>query len=165
MEKVDMILTGVNVVITVVSVCGALKSFKFYDKNKKLVEHTNVNKASVEIEKMLNKLPEALTATNRNRQNSRGVNLHRIMCEIGNSLHESYNTLHSCSPVEYSSELFKLENERDFELHDYINSFISGEILKNMVLDSDRFATCQKGLMEMQDYLKCKLGEIAEKLK
>lgn len=165
MGVVDIVLTLVNVGITAVSLYGAYNSLKYYKKSKILAAHTNVNKALVEIEKMLNKLPEALTATNKNRQNGRGTNLQKVICDIGNELSNSYNGIRSCTPTEYMAALFGLENEGTFELQKYINGYISGEALENNKLNSDNYAACQKRLMAMQDFLKQKSDEIAEKLK
>ena len=165
MGVVDIIMTIVNVIITAVSLWGAHNSLKYYNKSKALSAHTNVNKALVEIEKMLNKLPEALTATNKNRQNSRGMNLVKIICNIGNDLHGSYNEIRSCTPIEFSADLFELEKQDEFELLKYINSYISGEVLKDNKLNSTEYALCQKRLMAMQEFLKTKLDEVGEKLK
>ena len=165
MEAVDLILIVVNVGITVISMYGAHKSLKYYKKSKILSEHTNVNKALVEIEKMLNKLPEALTAVNKSRQNKRGFNFLKTICDIGNDLHISYNEIRACTPPEYSADLFALEDENRFDLHKYINEYISGEVLRDNELNSDDLLICQKRLMAMQDFLKHRMEEIAEKLK
>ena len=160
-----MILTIINVLLTLASAYGAYKSLHYYNKSKVLTAHTNINKALVSVEEMLNKLPEALSAVNKNRQDNRGKNLNRIICEIGEELNRSYNEIHSCIPPDISEDFFGREIDGGFDLQKYINEFISGEALKEGTLDSDDYAVCQKCLKTMQVYLKAKLNEIDDKLK
>ncbi|MDE5558722.1 MAG: hypothetical protein K2J32_13730 [Ruminococcus sp.] len=56
----DVVLTVINVGITIASGASAFKSWKYYKKNNALSTHTNINKALLKIEKMKRKLPEAI---------------------------------------------------------------------------------------------------------
>ena len=101
--KWDIVLTIINAIATVVAVISAFRSHRYYKKSRALIDHTNMNKALVEIEKMLLRLPEALSATNKSRQkNGRGYNLEKVICDIGMDLSSSYNEIHSCVPPEYA---------------------------------------------------------------
>lgn len=60
-----MILTVINIILTVVSAVGAFKSIAYYKKSKKLEILTQSNKSLIEIQKMLKKLQDALSASNK----------------------------------------------------------------------------------------------------
>ena len=59
MGMLDVILTIINVLLAIVSGLGAYKSVKYFQKSKNLTIFAQINKALVEIQKMLIKLPEA----------------------------------------------------------------------------------------------------------
>lgn len=161
----DTVLTIINAIATVIAVISAIRSHRYYKKSRALVDHTNMNKALVEIEKMLLKLPEALSATNKSRQKSgRGINIEKVICDIGIELSSSYNEIHSCVPSAYAENLFALEDTGSFKLLKYINGYTSGEALTNGTLDSIQYTECQTQLMKMQDYLKKNIDAMPEKL-
>lgn len=161
----DTVLTIINAIATVIAVISAIRSHSYYKKSRALVDHTNMNKALVEIEKMLLKLPEALLAINKSRQKSgRGINLEKVICDIGTELSSSYNAIHSCVPSEYAENLFTLEMTDDFKLLTYINGYMSGEAIINGALDSTQYTICQTQLMKMQDYLKKNIDTMPEKI-
>ena len=161
----DIVLTIVNAIATVIAIISAIRSKRYYKKCRALADHTNMSKALVEVEKMLNKISEALLNTNINRQKrGRGMNIEKLISEIGKELNDSYLEMHSCVPTDYASELFKLENVRSFSLQIYINSYISGTVLNQGILDSDDYANCQTQLMKMQDYLKEHIAKMPEKI-
>lgn len=159
----DIVLTIINAITTVIAVISANQSWKYYKKSRALADHTNMSKALVGIEKMLCKLPEALSVTNKNRQ-KKGINFDKIIGNIGADLNSFYLEIHSCVPSAYASELFKLENEGGFELRKYINGYISGEVLNKGMLDSEDYAKCQTQLMKMQENLKKSIEEMPEKI-
>ena len=161
----DKVLTIINAIATVIAIISAIRSHTYYKKSRALVDYTNMSKTLVEIEKMLLKLPEAFSATNRSRQKSgRGVNLEKVICDIGLELSTSYNEIHSCVPSEYAENLFALETTCDFELLKYINGYISGEALTNGMLDATQYTKCQTQLMKMQDFLKKNIDAMPEKI-
>ena len=161
----DTVLTIINAIATVIAVISAIRSHRYYKKSRALADYTNMSKALVEIEKMLLKLPEALSATNKSRQKSgRGVNLEKVICDIGTELNASYNEVHSCIPSEHAEGLFEFEKTDDFILLKYINGYINGEAITSGVLDSTQFTICQTQLMKMQDYLKKIIDAMPEKI-
>lgn len=165
MEIVNIILTIVNCIITIITIVFAAKSHKYYKKSRALSEHTETNKALIEIEKMLNKLPEALAATTKYRQVKKGFNLERNISEIGKELIDSYNSIHSCIPSILAEQLFSLEKEGAFELYKYLNGYMTGAVLENNQLDPENYALCQCRLMYMQNFLKEEIDKMEEKLK
>lgn len=165
MDIFVIVLKGINWIATIISVAGAYKSYAYYKKSKLLTIYVNTNKALIEIEKMLNKLPEALSATNRSIQNKRGFSLPNTICSIGKELSDSYNAIRSCIPSEYLNEFSSLENFGSFNLQEYINGYISGTALKDNELESDNYNICQAQLKKMQDFLKHKISETEEKIK
>lgn len=58
-------MTVLNVLLTVIAGIGAYKSYTYYKKSKNITSLTKANKSLVEVEKMLNKLPEILKAANK----------------------------------------------------------------------------------------------------
>ena len=56
----DVVLTIINVILAVVSALGAWNSIKYFRKSKNLTIFAQTNKALVEVQKMLIKLPEAI---------------------------------------------------------------------------------------------------------
>lgn len=161
----DRVFTIINAITTVIAVVSAFRSWKYYKKSRALADHTNMNKALVVIEKMLCKLPDALSATNKSRQKSgKGMNLERTIGQIGSDLNVSYLEIHSCVPSAYANNLFKLEKEGNFELQKDINSYISGEALNQGVLNSNDYAKCQTQLMKMQEHIKKSIAEMPDKI-
>ena len=73
--------------------------------------------------------------------------------------------INSNRPAEYSGELRQLQNKDGFNLQTYINSYISGDAVKDNGIDSEDFNSCQAKLLEIQDYLKKVALETEEKLK
>ena len=59
MDILDIALTIINVILAVVSGVGAYKSLKYFRKSHNLTICAQTNKALIEIQKMLSKLPEA----------------------------------------------------------------------------------------------------------
>ena len=69
----DVVLTIINVILAVVSAFGACNSIKYFRKSKNLTIFAQTNKALVEVQKMLIKLPEALSASNSSRRGKKGL--------------------------------------------------------------------------------------------
>ena len=55
----DVALTIINVILAIISGIGAYNSVKYFRKSKNLTIFAQTNKALVEVQKMLIKLPEA----------------------------------------------------------------------------------------------------------
>lgn len=165
MKVFDIILTGINVILATTSAFGAWKSIKYYQKSKNLSIYTQINKSLIEIQKMLIKLPEVLSASNQSLRGKRGMNLQNTLCGIGQALNNSLMTIGADIPVECSNDLKKLQNDGDFELQKYINSLINGEAVKENSIDFNDYDLCQERLNEIQEYLKRKSSDIGEELK
>ncbi len=104
----DCIILCINVVITATSLVATYRSWNYYKKSKTLSNHTQINKALVEIYKIQNKLPEVLSATNKSRQKKRGYNLLGVICAIGNEIHNCYNEMNSNIPFDIVGEFQEL---------------------------------------------------------
>lgn len=161
----DIPITIINVILAIVSGLGAYKSVKYFRKSKNLTIFVQTNKALVEVQKMLIKLPEALSASNSSRRGKKGLSLHNTLCDIGRELNANLNEINSNIPAEYSDQIRQLQNKAGFNLQAYINSYISGDAVKDNGIDSEDFNSCQARLLEMQDYLKKAALETEEKLK
>lgn len=73
MTMLDIGLTVINVILAIVSGIGAYKSAKYFQKSKNLTIFAQINKALVEVQKMLVKLPEALSASNLSRRGKKDL--------------------------------------------------------------------------------------------
>ena len=161
----DVILTIVNVILAIVSGLGAYKSLKYFRKSKNLAIFAQTNKALVEVQKMLMKLPDALSASNSSRRGRKGLSLHNTLCDIGKELNTNLTGINSNIPAEYSDNIRQWQNKDGFNLQTYINSYISGDAVKDNGIDSEDFNVCQERILEIQDYLKKAAMETEEKLK
>ena len=165
MDILDIVLTIINVILAVISGVGAYKSLKYFRKSHNLTIYAQTNKALIEIQKMLIKLPEALSASNRGMRGRKGFSLHNILCNIGQELNSSLIETRSSLPSEYTQEFGRLQDDTSFSLQKYINSLISGEAVTENGLDLDKYNLCQNRLMTLQDNLKRWISETEEKLK
>lgn len=161
----DVILTIVNIILAIVSGIGAYNSLKYFRKSKNLTVFAQTNKVLVEVQKMLIKLPEALLASNSSRRGKKGLSLHNTLCDIGKELNADLTEINSKMPAEFSDKILRLQNKDGFNLQIYINSYISGDAVKDNGIDSDDFYACQARLLEIQEYLKKAAMETEEKLK
>lgn len=165
MDMMDTILTIINVVLAIVSGLGAYNSVKYFRKSKNLTIFAQTNKALVEVEKMLLKLPEALEVSNSLRRGRKGISLYNTLRDIGRQLNTNLTEINTYVPAEYSDEIRQLQNKDNFNLQFYINSYINGDAVKDDGIDSENFNVCQARLLEIQDYLKKTALEIEERLK
>lgn len=161
----DITLTVINIILAILSGIGAFKSLKYFRKSHNLTIYAQTNKGMVEIQKMLIKLPEVLTASNKGITGRKGFSLQNALCNIGQELHNSLIKIISSIPSEYSDEFEQLQNDGNFNLQKYINSLISGKAVKEGEIDLAEYNLCQKRLVAMQQYLKKTANEIEEKLK
>ena len=111
------------------------------------------------------KLPDALSASNSSRRGRKGLSLHNTLCDIGKELNTNLTGINSNIPAEYSDKIRQLQNKDGFNLQTYINSYISGDAVKDNGIDSEDFNVCQERILEIQDYLKKAAMETEEKLK
>lgn len=160
-----MILTVINIILTVVSAVGAFKSIAYYKKSKKLEILTQSNKSLIEIQKMLKKLQDALSASNKASSVRKGFSLKNTLRDIGKELDNSLREIEFSIPTEYIYEFKKIQKDGSFDLHIYINSYISGEAIKEDVISSREYNLCQIRLIEIERWLKKVISDNEEKLK
>lgn len=165
MGMFDVVLIIINVILAIISGIGAYNSVKYFRKSKNITIFAQTNKALVEVQKMLIKLPEALSSSNSSRRGKKGLSLHNTLCDIGQELNANLTEINSNIPAEYSGKLRQLQNQNGFNLQTYINSYISGDVVRDNGIDSEDFNACQARLLEIQDYLKKVVWETEEKLK
>lgn len=165
MEKFESILTIINIILTIISSVGAYKSIKYFRKSRNLTIYAQTNKALVEVQYMLNKLPEVLVAFNMEKRAKKGFSLQNTLSNVGQELNSSLAKIVVCVSPDHSKKLRNLQNIERFNLQKYINSCISGEIIKESGLDTEAYDLCQESLINIQDYLKGVVYEIEEKLK
>lgn len=164
MNIVDVALTIINVILVIISGIGSYKSVKYFQKSRNLTIYVKTDQALIEIEKMLMKLREALQASS-NIKGKRGFSLNNTLSDIGQELDKSLSIITSNIPVDYYDKFHELQNQDNFNLQIYINSFISGEVIKENGIDSETYYICQERLFSMQKYLKKCFLEIGDKLK
>lgn len=159
-----MILTVINIILTVVSAVGAFKSIAYYKKSKKLEILTQSNKSLIEIQKMLKKLQDALSASNKASSVRKGFSLKNTLRDIGKELDNSLREIEFSIPTEYIYE-FKRYKKMAHLICIYINSYISGEAIKEDVISSREYNLCQIRLIEIERWLKKVISDNEEKLK
>lgn len=166
MKVPDIIILVLNVIITICSGIGAYKSFRYFNKSKYITIYAQTNQALNEISEMLDSLPKALsTVTTKNK----GVNLEYYIQGVGRNLADHLNNVMGAIPSTFSSEFRRLQKTKGFILSGYINSFIDGSALVEengrKTLNRKSFDACQECLRSMQEFLKRKIEDEAEKLK
>lgn len=165
MKMVDMVLIIVNVLLTVISGIGAFKSIQYYKKTKYLTIIVNTNKALIEINKMISKLPEILEAYNSVNRDIKGFSLLNSLCSIGRELDDSLNAIRTELSVDDLKKLEEKQDTSNFKLRRYINSLISGEIITDSGINSEMYNACQLRLLDMQALLKEVISENEDKIK
>lgn len=161
----DNIMTVINVVLTVITGIGAYKSYRYYKKSKNITSLTKANKALVEVEKMLNKLPEILKAANKEAKKSKGFSLVNTLSQIGVEMNTCLTICRSDIPQEHIAGFMELQCDGSFKVQEYINTLINGKAIIDENIDSKECSHCQERLIEMQLYLKQVISKTEENLK
>ncbi len=101
-----------------------------------------------------------------NNTRKRGTNSVKEVAKHGENIKKSIGKIRESLPVEDYKEVQELLNTRELKIEEYIDSFITGEVLvdEKFVFD-DKFTKCQNKFYEIQLLLKKKLEELSEKLK
>lgn len=160
----EVIFMTINVIVTIISMLGAIKSIKYYNKSRNLTEYAGLNKALVEAERMQNELVELLAVVNVTNKGIRGVNKNITLCDIGKKLSKSYNSIWTCIPVGLSADFKSIEN--GFGIQEYLDEMISGKLLlHDETIDLGRVKQFQTVINEAILLFKQKLDETQEKLK
>lgn len=159
----DIVLTIVSAVCTFFSILGAVRSNIYYRKSKQLTMYANTNVAFM-AQKIIATFPELLKLANNTRK--RGTNSVKEVAKHGENIKKSINKIRESLPVEDYKEIQELLNTRELKVEEYIDSFITGEVLvdEKFVFDA-KFTKCQNKFYEIQLLLKKKLEELSEKLK
>lgn len=166
MKTWDFVVLGINIIVTIVSIVGAVKSIRFFKKSKHISIFAQTNQSFNELEIMLRILPEALAAASRT---GKGYNPENAVQEIGTAMSNHYNAIMKAIPSDYSFEFRTLQKTNTCDVEQYISSLIDGtaivEINGGKTLMRESFDKCQEQLRAMQEYLKKKISEEEEKLK
>lgn len=165
MNKWDIIVLIINIILVFISGLGAYKSIRYFKRSKHITIYAQTNQSLNEIEKMLKILPDALEAASTTKK---GVSPENTVRDIGKKLTAYLNAVMNAIPTDYSSEFRDIQKKDIFVLSEYINSFIDGTAIieesGRKTLDRIAFNTCQNRLREMHEFLKRKIAEEAEKL-
>lgn len=165
-DLMDAVLTIVNVILVFVSGVGAWKSIKYYKKNKELMIYTQTADVIEEVNEMLSILLRALEIANQKvNKRGRGTNYNKELLNCGKELIVHYQEIEKSIPTRYYSDLNEMLNRDGFHFVKYLNSYISGEAMKEKGLDHDDYAKCQERLYELQRFLRGERDNIEEKLK
>ncbi len=103
--SIDTFLTITNVILTSISAVGAWKSSIYFKRSKNIAILAQTNNTLLEIQKMLNKAPEILTAYNMAMHEKRGFSLQNTLHNIGIELDNSLNEIRKNIPVDYSKKI------------------------------------------------------------
>lgn len=139
----DIVLTIVSVLCTFFSILGAVRSNIYYRKSRQLTMYANTNVAFMETQKIIATFPELLKLANRTRK--RGTNSVKEVAKYGENIKKSISKIRENLPVEGYKEIQGLLNTRELNIEEYIDSFITGEVLVDEKFVSDtKFTKCQK---------------------
>lgn len=158
------IMTGINIVCTVVSIFGAVKSVLYYKKSKAISIYADTNSAYLEIKNILNTFNEILSLVSI--PQGKGKNKRIEIKEKYISIRKSINAIRDNLTAKDNENLNNLLKSKEFDLDKYIDSFIanSNSIDIDNIINDD-FYKCQKVFREIQLLMKSNLEKLSEKLK
>ncbi|MBI9013866.1 MAG: hypothetical protein JEZ08_16650 [Clostridiales bacterium] len=164
MEKIDLILTGVSAICTFLSGFGAYKSVRYFRKSKQLTIYAKTNVAYTEIQTIKSTMIELLKLSNK--KQGRGTNLSQQIGKNGELIKRCIENIRDHLPVEKCAEIQELLDHEKTKVEEYIDSFITGNVLieEKLMIDDD-FNNCQQVFGQIQTSLKKYLEELAETLK
>ena len=164
-------LNALNVIITVLSfasmilsITGAVKSNRYYNKNKDLITYTKTNVAVIEIQNIISVFPKILELASK--ANARGRNYVKELTKYGIEIKSSLNKIKEKSDSGQYKKIQEILISGELNVEKYIDSFISSDILGDgkPIID-DKFTECQNKINEIQLFLKEQLEETSKKLK
>ena len=164
-DNFDAFLTVINIILAILTGKGAYKSWVYYKKSKHIAALTETNKALLEVEKMLSKLPDILEASNKGIKKSRGFNLVNALKDIGRDLENSLNSIRSNIPIEYIKEFNDIKSDRKFDLQKYISSLQSGKVIVDDSINLSDYDLCHDRLEQLQEFIKTIIAETENELK
>lgn len=158
------IMTGINIVCTVVSILGAAKSVLYYKKSKTISIYTDTNSAYLEIKNILNTFNEILSLVSI--PQGKGKNKRIEIKEKYMFIKERMDIIRYNLTAKDNEILNELLNSNKFNLDKYLDSFIvnyNSIDIDNII--NDDFYKCQKVFREIQLLMKSNLEKLSEKLK
>lgn len=166
MEIVDIVLTAVNVVLTILTAVGTYRSIRYYRKSRWLNYYAKLNRALAETEKMLRVLPKLLDVSSKMHYRRKGINYSIAIGDVGKELDASLNVISSELPLEYVSQFKSLLDKEGFHLRTYINSIITGDVIHDdKGLNMEDYHCCQSMILDIQVFLKMVIEDAEEKMK
>lgn len=158
------IMTGINIVCTVVSILGAAKSVLYYKKSKTISIYTDTNSAYLEIKNILNTFNEILSLVSI--PQGKGKNKRIEIKEKYMFIKERMDIIRYNLTAKDNEILNELLNSNKFNLDKYLDSFIVNynSIDIDNIINND-FYKCQKVFREIQLLMKSNLEKLSEKLK
>lgn len=162
----DTVITIINVILVIISCVGAWKSIHYFKKTKELTVYAQAADIIDEVNEMLSILLKALEIANQKvKKRDRGRNYDRGILNCGKELIAHYQEIEKNIPSRYHNNLNGILNKGGFDFIKYLNSYVSGEAMKEEGLDHNDFARCQERLYGLQRFLKEERDTIEEKLK
>lgn len=157
-------MTGINIVCTVVSILGALRSALYYKKSKTISIYADTNSAYLEIKNILNTFNEILSLVST--PQGKGKNKRIEIKEKYMFIKETMDIIRDNLTAKDNEILNELLNSNKFNLDKYLDSFIvnSNSIDIDNIINDD-FYKCQKVFREIQLLMKSNLEKLSEKLK
>lgn len=160
----DIVLTIVSVICTIFSIIGAVRSNMYFKKSRQLTIYANTNVAFMETQKIIATFPELLKLASN--IGNRGTNSVKAVAKHGENIKKSINKIRESLSVEDCKEIQDILNTRELKVEEYIDSFITGEVLVDEKFVHDtKFTKCQDKFCDIQLLLKKKLENVSEKLK
>jgi len=167
MQWWEYALEAFGIISTVISVIAAIKSVKYYKKNKHLTLLVNANNALLEMQKISNTMVEVLRLSNTNI--SRGKSIANTVANKGTEISDSIQKIKNHVSLEEACYIQNILKRADFDCQTFINTFISGEIIeridgKEFFKHDQNFELCQERFNDVFQYLKERVEEHETKL-
>ena len=157
MQWWEYALEALGIISTFISVIAAIKSVKYYKKNKHLTLLVNANNALLEMQKISITMVEVLKLSNTNI--SRGKSIANTVANKGTEISDSIQKIKNHVSLEEACYIQNILKRTDFDCQTFINTFISGEIIeiidgKEFFKHDQNFELCQERFNDVFQYLK-----------
>lgn len=167
MQWWEYALEALGIISTVISVIAAIKSVKYYKKNKHLTLLVNANNALLEMQKISITMVEVLRLSNTNIL--RGKSIANTVANKGTEISDSIQKIKNHVSLEEACYIQNILKRADFDCQTFINTFISGEIIeridgKEFFKHDQNFELCQERFNDVFQYLKERVEEHETKL-
>lgn len=160
----DYVLSVISALCTVISVYQAYKARKYFNKTKYLSGILSMNRAFLEACNVIDVMRGILYDSNKGIK--KGKNIYKALADKGNAILSSIDKIKSNVPYSDNEEIAKILNNDRFDCVNYINLFVSGNVIKDgEVLLDDDFKSCQDAFERLRNFIKLKTEEYENKLK